>query len=172
MENVFAGPWSPVSTSISSSIRPAMRSPDGGQGLGTDSGRRLQRLERRTARTTPAKTASPNFRVFIDANDNGVWDSATEAFGADGQQWLVLLLECHAGVIDPPGHRDSERRHADGGLDDHNSRSLGYREIALGAGGSVIMQDFGLDNNGRQRLGDLPDSLPDDGCRRMVRGTS
>ena len=170
VENVFAGPGSPDQHVDFFLDPPADAFPDGGQGLGTIQGVVFNDLNANGTHD-PGENGVPNFRVFIDTNTNGVWDSATETSvitATNGSYFFsnvtpapLIRLDI---VIPNEGLPNAAWQ--------ITKPVLGYREIALGAGGSVVMQDFGLDNLADYDLGDLPDSyqtlLASNGPRHFV----
>jgi subtilisin family serine protease len=170
VENVFAGPGFPVQHVDFFLDPPADAFPDGGQGLGTIQGVVYNDLNGNGTHD-PGENGIPNFRVFIDANTNGTWESGTEVsvFTASNGSYFFSNVTpaslIRLDIVIP----DEGMPTAAWSI---TKPVLGYREIALGPGGSVVMQDFGLDNLADFDFGDLPDSyqtsLASNGARHFV----
>ncbi|HEX4413663.1 MAG TPA: S8 family serine peptidase, partial [Lacipirellulaceae bacterium] len=91
VETVYAGPGSVAQTVNFFLQPPANPFPSGGVGLGTIQGIVFNDLNHNGLRDA-SETGVPNFRVFIDLNGNGAWDSATEPStltGANGSFFLA-----------------------------------------------------------------------------------
>ena len=93
VENVFAGPGSPMQIVNFFLDPPATRSRTAASAMA-----RCKALSSTIwmpmALAMLAKRASPNFRVFIDANENGVWDSATEQSVLTASNGAYFFCEC------------------------------------------------------------------------------
>ena len=155
VENIFAGPGSPTQTVNFFLDPPASANPNGGVGNGTLQGVIYNDLNANGARDA-ADGGLANFRVYIDANENGVWDSATEKSTITSSNGSYFFADVTPGfvridvVIPNEGTADAAWS--------MTSPAAGFRTVNLGAGGSIIGLNFGVDNRADSDWGDLPDS--------------
>lgn len=155
VENVFAGPGSPAQNINFFLDPPGNAQPPGGVGLANIQGVIYNDLNANGIRD-PGDNGIPNIRVFIDANENGVWDSATEQSVLTQSNGSYSFGDVTPGLIRVDIVLPNE------GTPDAvytiTSPALGYREVLLGAGGDALGVSFGLDNNADNDWGDLPET--------------
>ena len=156
VEDVFAGPGSPAQHVNFFLDPPDSAFPPGGEGLGNIIGYVFNDLDGDGVHD-PGENGVPNFRVFIDTNVNGVWDSATEASALTISNGSFSFADVPPGLIRLDIVIPNEGTPAaDWSL---TTPALGYREVALGEGGSITGLTFGLDNRADNDWGDLPNTL-------------
>lgn len=171
VEAVFAGPGSTVQTIDFFLLPPNVSSPDGGTGPGTIRGVVFNDLDNNGTRGA-LEAGIPNIRVFIDANANGAWDSATEVSQLTASNGSYSFSNVAPGTI------RIDIVIADEGTPAAfwalTTPSLGYFSIDLGPGGSVSGFTFGLKSRADSDWGDLPDSygtyLASNGPRHFITG--
>src|SRR5262249_45139328 len=99
----------------------------------------------------------PNFKVFLDANLNGVWDSATETAVTTGSNGSFFFSNVPPGLyrvdIVIPNEGTPNAAWA------ITTPTVGYRDVQLQPGGSITGVTFGLNNLADSDWGDLPDSF-------------
>lgn len=155
VENVFAGPGSPVQNVNFFLDPPGNPLPPGGVGLANIQGVLYDDLNANGVHE-PGEVGIPNIRVFLDTNTNGVWDSATEQSVLTQSNGSYSFGDVSPGLIRIDIVLPNENTPA--AVFTITSPAQGFREVLLGAGGSVIGADFGLDNHADNDWGDLPDS--------------
>jgi hypothetical protein len=157
VENVFAGPGFPTQNVDFFLDPPPGAFPEDGEGLGTIQGVVYNDLNGNGQRD-PGENGVPNIRVFLDASTDGVWDSGSE----------VSILTASNGSYFFSNVAPASLIRIDIVIPDEGTPAaawaitkpvLGYREVALGPGGSITMQDFGVDNLADFDWGDLPESF-------------
>ncbi len=162
VESVFAGPGSADQTNVNFFIKPPSdQSPDG-TGPGTIQGIVFNDLNGNKVQDV-GETGVPNFRVFIDLNQNGVWDSATEpsvvtAPGTPGNpsNGSFFFANVSPGVYRIDVVIPNENTPAAAWA--LTSPISGFQDVQLLAGGSVTGVAFGLKNLADSDWGDLPSS--------------
>ncbi len=155
VEDVFAGPGSPTQIVNFFLDPPNDAFPDGGIGPGSILGVVFNDLDGDGTRD-PGDNGIEGFRVFIDANENGVWENATE----------VSVLTSNLGSFSfsnvTPGLIRLDIVIPNEGLPSAawslTAPVLGYREVTLGDGGSAEGIAFGVDNLADNDWGDLPNT--------------
>jgi subtilisin family serine protease len=155
VETVFAGPGSPAQIVNFFLQPPANPFPPGGVGLGSIQGVVFNDLNHNGLRD-PGEGGVSNFRVFIDSNGDGVWDSATEASTLTSSIGSFFFANVQPGTVQIDIVIPNEG--TDAAAWSITTPSQGFRQVALGAGGSVTGVVFGLDNRADKDWGDLPDS--------------
>ncbi|MEX0611431.1 MAG: GEVED domain-containing protein, partial [Pirellulales bacterium] len=154
VENVFAGPGSPPQ--IVNFFLDPPSDPDGGNGqLGSILGVVFNDLNENGFRDAGEGGLS-NIRVFIDVNENGVWDSATEVSVLTASNGSYFLGDLQPGLLQIDVHIPNEGTpNAAWSL---TAPALGYHQVDLGPGGTVLGRNFGLENRSDRDWGDLPNS--------------
>ena len=155
VETVFAGPGSPDQV-VNFFLRPPSTQNPFGTGPGTIQGFVFNDLNGNGIEDN-AEQGVGGFRVFIDLNQDGMWDSATEpsviTSNSNGSFFFAN--------VDPGSY------HIDVVIPNEGTPAAawsiinpasGYRSVVLNGGGSVIGITFALDNLANRDWGDLPDS--------------
>jgi subtilisin family serine protease len=154
VETIFAGPGSPDQV-VNFFLQPPSGQNPNGNGPGTIQGVVYNDLNNNHTQDLGEPGVS-GFRVFIDANLNGTWDSATETSvltGANGAYFFPSV---------PPGLYRIDIVIPNEGTPaaawSITSPLAGFRDVQLLPGGSITGVTFGLDNLAGSDWGDLPDS--------------
>ena len=155
IQDIYAGPGSPTQHADFFLDPPNDAFPPNGVGLGT-----IQGVVYSDANTNGfrdiGENGVPNFRVFLDVNENGVWDSATEKSVLTAANGSFFFTDVTPGlyrvdvVIPNEGTASADWR--------ITKPLVGYVPVNLGAGGSVLGVTFALDNLADNDWGDLPNS--------------
>ena len=145
----------PTKSSTSSCSRQSNPFPPGGVGLGTIQGVVFNDMNHNGLRDAGEAGVS-NFRVFIDSNQNGIWDSATEASTLTSSIGSFFFSNVQPGTVQIDIVIPNEGTDAAAWV--LTTPSQGFRELSLGAGGSITGVSFGLNNRADKDWGDLPDS--------------
>jgi len=157
IEEVFAGPGSPTQTVNFFLDPPNDAFPPGGiNEPGNLIGVVFNDLDEDGVRDT-GEPGLANIRVFIDANENGSWDSGTETsvittsngsyIFADVAPNELYRIDVH---IENEGTANAAWR--------MTQPLAGFREVQVGPGGTVTGIRFGLENRADRDWGDLPES--------------
>ena len=155
VEDVFAGPGSPTQIVNFFLDPPSDAFPDGGNGPGTVQGVVFNDLDGDGTRD-PGENGVEGFRVFIDANENGTWENATEVSVLTSNLGSYFFSNVSPGLIRLDIVIPNEGLPA--AAWNLTTPVLGYREVTLGDGGSVEGITFGIDNLADFDWGDLPNS--------------
>jgi len=155
VESVFAGPGSPTQNVNFFLDPPGNPQPPGGVGLGSIQGVIYTDLNANGVRD-PGDNGIPNIRVYIDANENGAWDSATEDSVLTQSNGSFSFGNVTPGLIRIDIVIPNEN--TPNAVYTITAPPAGYREVLLGAGGNVLGVNFGLKNNADKDWGDLPES--------------
>jgi subtilisin family serine protease len=104
----------------------------------------------------PGEVGIPGFRVFIDANENGVFD--------DGEIFTLTSSNGSFTFSDvAPGLKQLDLEILNEGTEDASWRlttpESGFRQVNLGPGGTAIGILFGVDNRADSDWGDLPSTF-------------
>jgi subtilisin family serine protease len=155
VETVFAGPGSADQVVNFFLDPPDDAFPDNGVGNGTLQGVIFNDLDGDGVKDG-GEIGVAGFRIFIDANENGVWDSATEQSVVSGENGAYFFADVEPGVVRLDIVVPDEGTPA-------ASWSLttpaeGFLFVTLGEGGNISGLNFGLDNRADDDWGDLPDS--------------
>ncbi len=155
IQEIYAGPGAADQVANFFLFPPNDPNPGGGSGPGNIRGVVFNDLDNNGARGL-AEVGVPNIRVYVDSNQNGVWDSGTE----DSQ--LTSDNGSFAFSIVNPGTVRINVDIADKGTPaafwNVTTPSLGYFDVTIGAGGNVNGLEFGLNSRADSDWGDLPDS--------------
>ncbi len=103
----------------------------------------------------PGEPGVANFRVFIDTNHDGIYQS-TETSTLTSSLGTYFFANVQPGVIRLDVVIPNE--FTDNAAWSLTTPAVGYREVAVGAGGALTNVFFGLDNRADKDWGDLPDS--------------
>lgn len=155
VENVFAGPGSPTQTVNFFLDPPNSAFPPNGVGLGSIQGVVFNDLDADGTRDV-GEGGVPNFRVFIDANANGMWESLTETSVLTASNGSFLFSNVTPDLIRLDVVIPNEGSPA--AAWSLTTPLQGYHEVLVGPGGAVTGLKFGLDNRADSDWGDLPDS--------------
>jgi len=154
VEAIFAGPGSPDQI-VNFFLQPPGAQNGNGNGPGTIQGAVYTDLNNNHTQEL-GEPGVPNFRVFIDANLNGVWDSATETSVLTGTNGSFFFSTIPPGIyridIVIPNEGTPNAAWA------ITSPTIGYRDVQLLPGASITGVTFGLDSLADSDWGDLPDS--------------
>jgi subtilisin family serine protease len=154
VETVFAGPGSPDQVVNFLLAPPGSQDPNG-SGPGTIQGVIYSDVNNNHTQDL-GEPGVQGFRVFLDANLNGVWDSATETSVISGPNGAYFFSTV------PPGLYRIDLVIPNEGTPNASwaitSPIVGYRDVQLLPGGSIVGASFGLDSLADSDWGDLPDS--------------
>ncbi len=154
VETVFAGPGSPNQL-VNFFIQPPGGQNPNGSGPGTIQGFVFNDMNGNGLQGL-GEQGVPNFRVFIDTNLDGSWDSATEASALTGSNGSFFFPNLTPGLYRIDVVIPNEGTPA--AAWSITAPAVGYREVQLAAGEAVTGVKFGLDNLADNDWGDLPDT--------------
>jgi subtilisin family serine protease len=155
VELVFAGPGSPNQV-VNFFIQPPAGPNDPGNGPGTIQGVIFNDLDQDGLQDLGEPGVS-NFRVFIDSNLNGVWESATEVSVLSGVNGSFFFSNVLPGLYRIDIVIPNEGTPA--AAWNITSPIGGSRDVQLLPGGAITGVTFGLENLAGNDFGDLPNSF-------------
>ncbi len=155
VETIFAGPGSPDQV-VNFFLQPPDSQNNNGNGPGTIQGVVYTDLNDNHAQDL-GEPGVPNFRVFIDTDLDGVWDSVTENSVLTGPNGSFFFANVQPGlyridiVIPNEGTPNASWS--------ITTPIAGFRDVQLLPGGTITGVSFGLDSLADNDWGDLPDSF-------------
>jgi subtilisin family serine protease len=154
VESIFAGPGSPDQI-VNFFLQPPGSQNSNGNGPGSIQGVVYNDINNNHTQEL-GEPGAPNFRVFIDANLNGTWDSATETSVLTGINGTFFFSNVQPGIyrIDIVIANEGTPN-ASWAI---TSPTVGYRDVQLLPGATITGVTFGLDSLADSDWGDLPDS--------------
>jgi hypothetical protein len=154
VETIFAGPGSPDQV-VNFFLQPPGSQNGNGTGPGTIQGSVFTDLNNNHQQDL-GEPGVPNFRVFLDANLDGIWESATEASVTTGANGGFFFANVTPGLyrIDVviPNEGTPNASWA------ITTPTVGYRDVQLQPGATITGVTFGLQSLADSDWGDLPDS--------------
>jgi hypothetical protein len=154
VETVFAGPGSPPQV-VNFFLNPPDDSGGGNGQLGSILGVVFSDLDKDGTRDV-GEAGLSGVRVFIDADESGTWDSASEVSTITASNGSYFFGDVEAGLVRIDVHIPNEGTAAAAWA--VTFPALGYQEVSLGAGGTASGVNFGLENRADRDWGDLPNS--------------
>jgi subtilisin family serine protease len=155
VETVFAGPGS-ADQLVNFFLQPPADQNGNGNGPGTVQGVIYTDLNNNHVQDL-GEPGVPNFRVFIDTNLDGAWDSATEPSVSTGTNGAYFFSNVQPGLYRVDIVIPNEGTPAAAWA--ITTPSVGYRDVQLLPGGSITGVSFALDNLADNDWGDLPESF-------------
>ena len=154
VETVFAGPGSPDQI-VNFFLQPPGSQNPNGNGPGTIQGVVFNDLNGNGTQDL-GEAGVANFRVFLDTDLSGTWQSGTEVSALTGANGSFFFSSVPPGLYRVDIVIPNEGTPA--AAWSITKPTLGYRDVQLLPGGTITGVTFGLDNLADRDWGDLPDS--------------
>jgi hypothetical protein len=156
VEDIFGKPGYPLQTQDFFLIPPDSANPPGGTGTASLQGVVFNDFDQDGVRDLGDNGVS-GLRVFLDIDQNGAWNSATEPSTVTASNGSYAFANIAAGLYRVDVVIPNEGTPAAAWV--ITTPAVGYRDVQLGPGGNATGISFGLLNRASDDWGNLPDSF-------------